>query len=151
MRIVVDEVTGAELIDLLSSHLAEMHEHSPEDSVHALDLDALRKPDVTVWSVWDGDTLAGCGALKELDPTHGEIKSMRTVPAFQRRGVGALVLNHLIGEARTRGYTRLSLETGTPEFFSPARRLYTRHGFQPCPPFADYTEDPYSVFMTLPL
>ncbi|MFI5779719.1 GNAT family N-acetyltransferase [Nocardia sp. NPDC051570] len=151
MRILVDDVTGAELIDLLGSHLADMHEHSPEDSVHALDLDDLRKPEVTVWTLRDGDALAGCGALKELDPTHGEIKSMRTAPNFRRRGIGARMLTHLIAEARTRGYDRLSLETGTAEFFSPAHRLYEHHGFRFCPPFADYAEDPHSVFMTLPL
>ncbi|RDI64741.1 GNAT family N-acetyltransferase [Nocardia pseudobrasiliensis] len=151
MRIVVDDVTGAELIDLLGGHLADMYEHSPEDSVHALDLDGLRKPEVTLWTIWDENTLAGCGALKELDPTHGEIKSMRTAPVVRRRGVGALMLGHILAEARTRGYDRVSLETGTAEFFSPARRLYERHGFRPCPPFADYAEDPHSIFMTLAL
>ncbi len=151
MRIVVDDLTGAELIDLLGGHLADMHEHSPEDSVHALDLDGLREPEVTVWTIWDENTLAGCGALKELDLAHGEIKSMRTAPAMRRRGVGALMLGHILTEARTRGYDRLSLETGTADFFSPAHRLYQRHGFHRCPPFADYAEDPHSIFMTLAL
>ncbi|MBF6329656.1 GNAT family N-acetyltransferase [Nocardia transvalensis] len=151
MRIVVDDVTGAEMIGLLGQHLADMHAHSPEDSVHALDLDGLRKPEVTVWTVWEGDALAGCGALKELDPTHGEIKSMRTAAGFQRRGVASLLLDHIVDQARDRGYDRLSLETGADAFFAPAVRLYHRHGFRLCPPFADYVEDPHSVFMTLAL
>ncbi|RDI42763.1 GNAT family N-acetyltransferase [Nocardia mexicana] len=148
MRIVPDDLTSAAVIALLSEHLGEMHANSPEDSMHALDLDGLRKPEVTVWSVWDGDRLAGCGALKELDPTHGEIKSMRTATDHRGRGVGSLLLRHLVDTARARTYRRLSLETGAQQFFSPAHRLYERHGFRRCAPFADYLEDPNSVFMT---
>ncbi|QIS21321.1 GNAT family N-acetyltransferase [Nocardia terpenica] len=151
MRIVVDELTGPEVIALLGEHLGDMYATSPAESVHALDLTALRKPDITFWSIWEDTALAGCGALKELNPTHGEIKSMRTAAAFRRRGIAALMLNHIITEARTRAYTHLSLETGAQDYFAPARHLYTRHGFTPCPPFADYTADPNSVFMTLPL
>ncbi|MFJ4649910.1 GNAT family N-acetyltransferase [Nocardia sp. NPDC088792] len=151
MRIVLDDLTGADVIALLETHLAEMYDNSPEESVHALDLDRLRKPEITFWSVWDGDELAGCGALKELDPQHGEIKSMRTAAARQGRGVAALLLAHIIETARARGYERLHLETGAQEFFLPAVRLYERHGFTHCGPFADYTADPNSVFMTLPL
>ncbi|MEV6768539.1 GNAT family N-acetyltransferase [Nocardia sp. NPDC051030] len=148
MRIVVDDLSGTAVIGLLEAHLAEMVENSPEESVHALDLEGLRKPEVTFWSVWEGDELAGCGALKELDPTHGEIKSMRTVAAMQGRGVAALLVGRIIEQARERGYERLSLETGATDFFAPAVRLYARNGFTRCRPFADYIEDPYSIFMT---
>ncbi len=112
-----------------------------------LDLPGLRRSEVTFWSLWDGPALAGCGALKELDALHGEIKSMRTASAYQRRGIGAQMLQHLIAEARRRGYRRLSLETGSMEYFAPARKLYARFGFVTCPPFASYTEDPNSIFM----
>ncbi|MFI1916925.1 GNAT family N-acetyltransferase [Nocardia sp. NPDC020380] len=151
MRIVLDDLTGPDVIALLEAHVAEMYDTSPEESVHAFDLDRLRKPDITFWSVWDKDELAGCGALKELDPQHGEIKSMRTTTARQGRGVAALLLAHIIETARERGYERLHLETGAEEFFLPAVRLYERHGFTRSGPFADYTEDPNSVFMTLAL
>ncbi|APB00050.1 putative N-acetyltransferase YsnE [Nocardia seriolae] len=147
----IDDLTGAEVIGLLEAHVAEMLANSPEESMHALDLEGLRKPEITFWSVWDGDTLGGCGALKELDPTHGEIKSMRTAAELRGRGVAGQLLRHIIAEARARGYERLSLETGAPEFYLPAVRLYERHGFEHCGPFADYTADPHSVFMTLPL
>jgi putative acetyltransferase len=113
-----------------------------------LDLSGLRSPDVTFWSVWEGDTLLGCGALKELDAAHGEVKSMRTPAALRRRGAGRAVLAHIIEEAYRRGYTRLSLETGAFEAFKPAQRLYESFGFTFCGPFGDYTDDPNSVFMT---
>lgn len=148
MRIVEDDLCGLEIQALLREHFADMHTHSPADSCHVLELDELRGPRITVWSAWIDDTLAGCGALQELDVTHGEIKSMRTADAFLRRGVAASVLEHLLGAARARGYRRLSLETGAPEHFLPARRLYERYGFAECPPFADYVPDPFSVFMT---
>lgn len=148
MRIAVDDLTDPRVIALLESHVAEMLDNSPEDSMHALDLDGLRKPEMTVWSVWDGDELAGCGALKELDATHGEIKSMRTVAAQQGRGLAGLLLRHIMAEAQSRGYERLSLETGAADFYLPAVRLYERHGFEHCGPFADYAADPHSVFMT---
>lgn len=151
MRIVVDELTGPEVIALLGEHLGDMYATSPAESVHALDLTALRKPEITFWSIWEADALAGCGALKELNPTHGEIKSMRTAATFRRRGIATLMLNHIITESRTRAYTHLSLETGAQAYFAPARHLYNRHGFRPCPPFADYTPDPNSIFMTLRL
>jgi putative acetyltransferase len=125
-----------------------MHLHSPPESVHALDLEGLRAADVTFWSVWDGDALVGCGALKELAPDHGELKSMRTAASHLRRGVAAAVLEHIVGVARGRGYRRLSLETGSAEAFAPARALYARFGFQFCGPFGDYGDDPHSVFMT---
>jgi putative acetyltransferase len=147
----VDDLSGPEIARLLQEHLDEMHQLSPPESVHALDLDALRQPEITFWTVWAGDKLAGCGALKELDPTHGEIKSMRTSHEFRGKGAGKFVLQHVLDEARARGYIRLSLETGSMAAFEPARRLYGSHGFEYCGPFADYILDPNSVFMTLDL
>jgi putative acetyltransferase len=148
MDIHVEDPGTADIAQLLREHLEDMHRHSPPESVHALDLDGLRKPDVTFWSVRQGPVLLGCGALKQLEPSHGEIKSMRTVTAHLRKGVAARMLAHILDEARRRAYRRLSLETGSMDAFLPARRLYERHGFRYCGPFGDYAEDPYSVFMT---
>ncbi|KQU66398.1 GNAT family N-acetyltransferase [Phycicoccus sp. Root101] len=136
---------------LLAAHVEDMRRYSPPESVHTLDLDRLRTPDLSFWSVWEGDEVLACGALRELDPRHGELKSMRTAPAHRGRGIGAHVLDHLVGEATARGYTRLSLETGSPEEFAPARRLYARRGFVECGPFGPYAADDFSVFMTLDL
>ncbi len=149
MRIAEDDLSGIEIRALLETHFAGMLANSPEGSCHFLDFDGLNSPDVTFWSIWDKDSLAGCGALKELDAEHGEIKSMRTHADHLRKGVGAMMLTHIISEARERGYRRLSLETGSTEAFIPALALYEAHGFQFCPPFADYVEDPFSRFMTL--
>jgi putative acetyltransferase len=146
-----DDLSGPEIAELLAEHLSDMHVHSPPESVHALDLDGLKKRDVTFWSIWSGDTLVGCGALKELGPRHGEIKSMRTAMEFRGKGAGRLMLKHIVDEARNRGYTRLSLETGSMAAFEPARRLYASYGFEYCGPFAEYIPDPNSVFMTLEL
>ena len=151
IEIRADDLRGADVTALLQEHLDDMHRHSPPESVHALDLDTLRRPEITFWVVRDGDALLGCGALKQLDPRHGEIKSMRTANVHRGRGVGALMLDHIVAEARRRGYARLSLETGTPAAFDPARRLYARYGFVECGPFAGYAPDPYSTFMTLEL
>ncbi|WP_228837293.1 GNAT family N-acetyltransferase [Nocardia amamiensis] len=148
LRITVDDLTGPAVISLLTEHLAEMAEHSPAESMHALDLAALRHPGITLWTGWDGETLAGCAALKGLDDKHAEIKSMRTAETHHRRGVASTLLRHLIAEATARGYRRLSLETGASGFFRPARRLYAAHGFDYCAPFGDYRPDPNSVFMT---
>ena len=147
MELRLDDLRGDAIRELLRLHLASALEHSPPGSVHALDVDGLRKPGVTFWSAWRDDALLGCCALKELDAAHGEIKSMRTADPFQRQGIGARLLQHLLDEARSRGYRRLSLETGSMDAFAPARTLYERFGFEPCPPFADYGEDPYSMFM----
>jgi putative acetyltransferase len=148
MDIRVDDLTGPEIIALLREHLHSMTLHSPPESIHALDIPALRKPDITFWSAWRNAQLLGCGAIKELTPRHGEIKSMRTVSSHLRTGVAASLMRHIVDEAVRRSYDRLSLETGSGEAFAPARSLYARFGFQPCAPFADYIEDPYSVFMT---
>ena len=147
IRIKTDDLRGAKTIALLEAHRQNMFEHSPPECVFALDLEGLRQPEITFWSAWEGDELLGCGALKELSPTQGELKSMRTVAAHLRKGVAAKILEHIIAVARTRGYTRLYLETGPVAAFAPARALYARHGFANCGPFADYAEDPYSVFM----
>ena len=148
MQIRVDDLAGAEIRALLAEHLRDMHRLSPPESVHALDLSALLKPEITFWTAWSDRDLLGCGALKELSPVHGEIKSMRTSSAHLREGVARALLQHIIAEARRRSYTRLSLETGSMTGFEPARRLYESFGFAYCPPFADYVDDPNSVFLT---
>ncbi|HVO29632.1 MAG TPA: GNAT family N-acetyltransferase [bacterium] len=148
MEIRVDDLAGPEVRALLQEHLDNMHQLSPPESVHALDLEGLRKPEITFWTVWSGAELMGCGALKELDPTHGEIKSMRTANAHRRKGVARMMLAHILEEARRRGYARLSLETGSMKAFEPAQQLYASFGFEYCGPFADYVLDPNSVFMT---
>lgn len=147
----MDDPGRPDVSELLEEHLRNMHELSPPESVHALDVSGLKRPDVTFWSVRDGKVLLGCGALKELDPRHGEIKSMRTPTALRRRGAGRAILDHILAEARRRGYRRLSLETGVAPPFEAARRLYESVGFRYCGPFGDYVLDPHSVFMTLEL
>ena len=151
MRIELDDLSRQEVQAFLREHLANMYELSPPESVHALDLTKLRGPGITFWTVWDEFLLLGCGALKELTPTHGEVKSMRTPKSLRRRGAGRAVLAHIVAEARSRGYRRLSLETGASEAFKPAQKLYARFGFTTCGPFADYKADPNSVFMSLEL
>jgi putative acetyltransferase len=151
LRIELDDLSRAEVRSLLREHLVSMHTLSPPESVHALDIEGLQSPDVTFWTVWDGEVLLGCGALKELDPTHGEVKSMRTPARLRRRGAGRAILTHIMTEARTRGYGRLSLETGSMPAFIPAQKLYESFGFEYCGPFGSYKDDPYSVFMTLEL
>ena len=149
MRIIEDDLTGVEIRVLLETHFAGMLANSPAESCHFLDFDGLNAPDVTFWSIWDGEKLAGCGALKELSNDHGEIKSMRTHGDHLRKGAGTAMLIHIISEGRRRRYQRLSLETGSSEGFLPARTLYEAHGFEYCAPFGDYVEDPFSRFMTL--
>jgi putative acetyltransferase len=146
-----DNLTDPAVIELLREHLRCMAMASPPESVHALDLDGLRRPEITFFTIWNHGELAGCGALKELGPRHGEIKSMRTADAFQRTGVARRMLAHLIEEARGRGYRRLSLETGSGAYFEPARKLYAAFGFEFCEPFGAYLPDPNSMFMTLDL
>jgi len=148
MHIRIDDLRGPEIHALLEEHLQDMRRISPPESVHALDLDGLRRPEITFWTAWSGDELVGCGALKTLDATHGEIKSMRVSAARRRTGAGRAVLHHILDEARRRGLARLSLETGSQPEFAPARQLYASVGFAECGPFASYVEDPHSVFMT---
>ena len=143
----IDDLTGEATRELIERHLVGMRASSPPESVHALDIDSLRAPDVTFWSVWVENEIAGCGALKRLDARRGEIKSMRVADKFLGRGVGKALLQHLIGEARARGMESLWLETGSSEAFTPALRLYESAGFTRCDPFDGYVEDPFSVFM----
>ncbi|CAG7652531.1 GNAT family N-acetyltransferase [Paenibacillus allorhizosphaerae] len=148
MEIKIDDLTGSKVIALISEHLNGMLENTPPESIHALNLDGLKRPEITFWSAWEQDELLGCGALKELDGTHGEVKSMRTSSLHLRKGVARKIIEHIVTVAKERGYQRLSLETGSMESFEPARKLYESVGFQYCKPFSNYIEDPYSVFMT---
>jgi len=148
LEIRLDNLQHPEVIGLIRAHLASMAPTAPAESRHALDIDGLRGADITFWSVWDGQKLAGIGALKQLSPEHAEIKSMKTATDYLRQGIASTMLSHLIREATDRGYKRLSLETGAMAFFEPARKLYSLFGFMPCAPFADYVEDPNSVFMS---
>ena len=147
-RIVKDDLSGPEVADLLRLHLDEMHQWSPACKVHALPLERLREPDVAFWSAWDGERLAAVGALKELGAGRGELKSMRAAPEYRGKGAGEAILLHLMSEARERGYTWLGLETGVPEPFVPARRLYEKHGFAECAAFGDYVSDDFSLCMS---
>ncbi len=148
MLIKIDDLRGPEIAALLQEHLDDMPAWSPACSVHALDLEKLRSPDITFWTVWDGNRLLGCGALRALDALQGEIKSMRTSAAHRGQGVAAAVLAHIVQTAEQRGYTRLSLETGSQPQFAPARGLYSGFGFTECTAFGDYSPDPNSTFMT---
>ncbi|MBT3067855.1 GNAT family N-acetyltransferase [Rhodoferax sp. U11-2br] len=148
MDIRIDDLQGSAIQALLQEHLDDMHSSSPPESVHALDLDALRHPDITFWTAWDGDELMGCGALKQLSPEHAELKSMRTARPHLRKGVARAMLRHILAAAQAKGFQRISLETGTPAPFVAAQKLYASEGFVECGPFASYVLDPYSVFMT---
>ena len=147
MDIKMDDLSGPEIAELLREHLENMAENSPPESRHALNLEQLRHPDITFWSAWSDGELLGCGALKELDAQHGEIKSMRTAVPHRRKGVAASLLEHILEEAKRRNYKSVSLETGSMGAFAPAHNLYTKFGFKTCGPFADYVEDPNSLFM----
>lgn len=151
MDIRLDDLSGADVQTLLRIHLAGMRATSPACSVHALDLDALRAPDVRFFTAWEGNALMGMGALKTLDPRHGELKSMRTHEQFARRGVASAILTRLLDEARSLGMARVSLETGTGEAFDAAHALYVRFGFHPAGPFGDYMVDPFSSYYTIEL
>lgn len=139
------------VIALLEHHVTTARAQTAPESAHALDLSGLKATGISFWSAWEGETLLGTGALKRLDALHGEVKSMHTAAAARRRGVASLVLGHIVAEARKAGMSRLSLETGSWEFFRPAVALYRRHGFVDCPPFGDYRPDPNSLFLTLDL
>lgn len=151
MRTVDDDLSGPEVADLLSFHMRELRAHSPEPSVHALDLDGLRSPEIAFWTVWDGGSLMGRAALREIDAGHGEIKSMRTAPEHLRKGVARSLMVHIIGVARDRGYIRLGLETGSGPAFQPALALYRGFGFKDGEIFGDYRPDPFLHFMHLDL
>lgn len=151
MRIVRGNFADPRVVALLDTHLATARAETAHGSAHALDLSALQSPGIAFWTIWEADALLGCGALKRLSADHGELKSMHTAQAWRRRGAGSAMVRHLIAEARTAGLARLSLETGSWDFFAPARALYARHGFAACEPFEGYHPDPHSVFMTLAL
>ena len=146
-RIVRDDCTGEAVLALLQAHLDEMHQWSPACSVHALPAERLRAPEVSFFAAWDGDALAAVGALKELAPDRGELKSMRAAPAYRGKGAGEAILRHLMAEAEARGYRWVGLETGRPEPFLPAVQLYRKHGFAECAPFGDYVSDEFSMCM----
>lgn len=151
MTIVCGGLDDPRVQEILHAHVRNARAGTAPGSAHALDLDGLKAPDITFWSAWDGDAVVGIGALRQLSPLHGEIKSMHTVRARRRRGIGSTMLRHIVDAARARGMTRLSLETGSWADFDPARALYRRHGFVECRPFGHYHEDPNSIFMTLDL
>jgi putative acetyltransferase len=148
MKIVVDDLSGPEIAAFLEAHVAQMRSITPLESKHALDLDGLRCPEITFWSVLDSDLIIGCGAIKRLDESHAELKSMRTKTERKRTGIASCLLEHILSEAQDMGFRRISLETGSADFFQPARSLYGKFGFVYCEPFADYRPDPHSVFMT---
>lgn len=151
MRIIAGDLDDPRVQALLAHHATTARAQTGRGSAHALDADDLRASDIRFWSAWDGDAVAGVGALRLLSASHGEIKSMHTAESHRRAGVATAILNHIIDAARTMGLTRLSLETGSWPYFEPARALYRRHGFIACAPFGDYTDDANSVFMTLDL
>ncbi len=146
MTIRVDDLTGSEVAALLGQYLQDVNALAEE--THALDLEGLRQPGITVWTIWNGDEIAGCGALKELDAHHAELKSVYTSTRFLRKGVATKLVEHILVEAKQSDYSRVSLETGTEDYFEPARRFYDACGFSICAPFGNYTEDPGSIFMT---
>ena len=148
MRIIDGDFSDARVLDLLRVHLTSSRANTAPGSAHALDVTGLQSPEISFWTIWDGDTLLGCGALKRLSADHGEVKSMHTAQAVRRKGIASAMLGHIVAAARAQGMSRLSLETGSWDHFVPARALYARHGFVVCGPFADYVLDPNSVFMT---
>lgn len=143
-----DDLSGAEIRALVAHHLQGMHDNSPPGTCFALDIDGLLQPGVTLWSAWDGETLAGMGALKELDAQSGELKSMRVADEYLGRGIGRALLDHLMAQARARRYRALWLETGSSPAFQPALKLYESAGFRYCGPFGDYRDNPFSRYMT---
>lgn len=151
MRIIQGDFGDPRVVDLLHIHLTDARAETAPGSTHALDLTGLQRSDISFWTIWQDETLLGFGALKRLSADHGEVKSMHTAQAMRGKGVGSAMLRHIIATARASGMSRLSLETGTWEYFRSARALYRSHGFVDCPPFADYVLDPNSVFMSLEL
>lgn len=151
MRIEIDDLSDIRICNFLEEHIEEMKSVTPPESKHALDLDGLKHSDVAFWSAWENEQIIACGAYKKIDASHVEIKSMRVSAKQRGRGVASKLLQHILSEASSNGYLKASLETGAMPFFEPARNLYKKFGFTCCPPFADYSEDPNSVFMTLNL
>jgi putative acetyltransferase len=151
IRITDGDLGDPRVVELLSVHVATARAATARGSAHALDVAGMRSPDVEFWAIWNDEELLGVGALKRLSPDHGEVKSMHTARSARRRGVGRAMLCHIIATAQARGFSRLRLETGSWEYFRPARALYESHGFEECPPFADHAPDPNSVFMTIHL
>ena len=146
-RITEDTLERREVLDLLELHLAEAHALSPPTKVHAMPAERLRQGDVTFYSAWDGEALAAVGALREIEPRRGELKSMRSSTTYRGKGAGEAILRHLLAEARRRGYTWIGLETGRQAAFEPARTLYRKHGFAECEAFGDYVSDAFSLCM----
>lgn len=151
MQITTGDLNNPKLQSLLAYHFEDLQLKSAPETSFVLDLSALRKPNITIYTAWEGDELVGCGAIKELDPKHGEIKSMRTAPGHLRKGVAKALVQHMITEAKQRKYNRLSLETGTAAAFADAQRLYQGCGFEKCEPFADYVSHEDNMFMTIKL
>jgi putative acetyltransferase len=151
MRITQGDFSDPRVVDLIYSHLTRARAETAVGSAHALDLSGLQSPDISFWTIWDDETLLGIGALKRLSADHGEVKAMHIIQSMRRRGAGRAMLNHIIAAARAGGMSRLSLETGSREYFRPSHALYRSSGFVDCPPFADYVLDPNSVFMSLDL
>jgi putative acetyltransferase len=151
MLITPGDLDDPRVVDLLRTHLASARAETAPGSAHALDLNGLRSPDISFWAIWEDGALLAVGALRRLSPDHGEVKSMHTAQSARRKGAGSAMLRHIIASARKDGISRLSLETGSWEYFRPARALYAAHGFVECPPFGAYVPDPNSSFMTLDL
>jgi putative acetyltransferase len=151
MQITEGDLSDPRVVDLVHTHLSRARAETAVGSAHALDLGGLGAADISFWTIWEGDVLLGCGALKQLSPEHGEVKSMFTAPSLRRQGAGSAMLRHIIATARARAVSRLSLETGSWDYFRPAHAFYRRHGFVACEPFADYAPDPNSLFMSLDL
>jgi putative acetyltransferase len=151
IRITQGDVADPRVLALIETHVSLARGSTAPDSAHALDITGLQSPDVELYTLWDDDVPVAIGALKHLSPDHGEVKSMFADPSARRRGTGSAMLAHIIATAKERGMSRLSLETGSWEYFAPARAFYQRHGFRECEPFAQYVPDPNSVFMTLSL
>ena len=151
MKSIEGNFDNSKVDDLLKEHFVELRSVSPEGSTHVLDINGLKDPTIKFWSLWENDELIGCGALKFLDNEHGEFKSIRIANSFRRKGLGEKIIDHLISEAKKLNIKKLSIETGSGEFFSPARKLFQKFGFKPCQPFAHYKEDPNSCYFTLDL
>ena len=151
MKSIEGNFDNLEVNNLLKTHFIELRSVSPAGSTHVLNIDGLKDPSIKFWSLWENNKLIGCGALKFLEKNHGEFKSIRVADEFKKKGIGKRIINHLIEEAKKLKITKLSIETGAGEFFLPARKLFSKFGFKPCPPFAHYKNDPNSCYYTLKL